>query len=132
MFTFPVLGVRKVIERGKTDAAANGGFRNPYYGLKPGKGEIPGLWLVGDQGVYIMSNGKLADGDRPLVFYSDECHPVGNPDWFHYKHRHFGGDDGIEFIDAERLIPLFDRDFSCTHLHVQLTETEVSLSLITR
>lgn len=132
MFTFPILGVRKVIERGKADAAANGGFRNPHYGLKPGKGEIPGLWLVGDQGVYMMSNGKLADGDRPLVVYSDECHPVGNPDWFHYKHRHFGGDDGIEFIDAERLIPLFDRNFRCTHLHVQLTETEVSLSLIAR
>lgn len=132
MFTFPILGVRKVIERGKADAAANGGFRNPYHGLRPGKGEIPGLWLVGDQGVYILSNGRLADGDRPLVVYSDECHPVGNPDWFHYKHRHIGGDDGIEFIDAERLIPLFDRNFRCTHLHVQLTESEVSLSLITR
>ncbi|WP_108610779.1 DUF3085 domain-containing protein [Aminobacter sp. MSH1] len=132
MFTFPILGVRKVIERGKADAAANGGFRNPYYGLKPGEGEIPGLWLIGDQGVYIMSNGKLADGDRPLVVYSYECHPVGNPDWFHYKHRHFGGDDGIEFIDAGRLIPLFDRNFRCTHLHVQLTEAQVSLSLITR
>ncbi|QND62359.1 DUF3085 domain-containing protein [Mesorhizobium huakuii] len=132
MFTFSILGVGKVIERGKTDAAANGGFRNPYYGLRPGKGEIPGVWLVGDQGVYIMSNGKLADGDRPLVVYSDECHPVGNPDWFHYKHRHFGGDDGIEFIDAERLIPLFDRNIRRTHLLVQLTETEVSLSLIAR
>ena len=132
MFTFPILGVRKVIERGKTDAAANGGFRNPHYGLRPGEGEIPGVWLVGDQGVYIMSNGKLADGARPLVVYSDECHPVGNPDWFHYKHRHFGGDDGIEFIDAERLIPLFDRNFRCTHLHVQLTEAQVSLSLIAR
>jgi hypothetical protein len=75
VFTFPILGVRKVIERGKTDAAANGGFRNPYYGLKPGKGEIPGVWLVGDQGVYMMSNGKLADGDHPLVVYSNECHP---------------------------------------------------------
>lgn len=132
MFTFPIPGVRKVIERGKADAAANGGFRNPYYGLRPGKGEIPGLWLVGDQGVYIMSNGKLGHGARPLAVYSDECHPVGNPDWFHYKHRHFGGDDGIEFIDAERLIPLFDRNLHCTHLHVQLTETEISLSLITR
>lgn len=132
MFTFPILGVRKVIERGKADATANGGFRNQYFGLRPGKGEIPGLWLVGDQGVYIMSNGKLADGDRPLVVYSGECYPVGNPDWFHYKHRHFGGDDGIEFIDAERLIPLFDRNFRCTHLRVQLTETEVSLSLIAR
>lgn len=132
MFTFPILAVRKIIERGKADAAANGGFRNPYYGLKPGEGEIPGLWLVGDQGVYIMSNGKLASGDRPLFLYSDECHPIGNPDWYDYKRCHFGGDDGIEFIDAECLIPLFDRNFCCTHLHVQLSGTEVSLSLITR
>jgi hypothetical protein len=101
MFTFPIVAVRKVIDRGTADAAINGGFRNPYYGMKPGEGEIPGLWLVGDQGVYIMSNGKLPDGGRPLVVYSEECHPVGNPDWFDYKHRHFGGDDGIEFIDAE-------------------------------
>ena len=132
MFTFPILGVRKVIERGIADATANGGFRNPYYGIKPGKDEKPGLWLVGDQGVYIMSNGKLADGARPLVVYSDECHPIGNPDWWHYKHRHFGGDDGIEFLDADRLIPMFDRNMRCTHLRVQLTETEVSLSLIAR
>jgi hypothetical protein len=132
MFTFPILGVRTVIERGIADAAANGGFRNPYYGIKPGKDEKPGVWLVGDQGVYLLSNGKLAEGERALVVYSDECHPVGNPDWWHYKRRHFGGDDGIEFLDAERLIPLFDRNTRCTHLRVQLTETDVSLSLIAR
>lgn len=132
MFTFPILAVRKVIERGQADAAANGGFRNPYYGLNPGEGEIPGVWLVGDDGVYMVSNGKLTDGERPLVVYSDECHPVGNPDWFEYKHRHFGGDDGVEFIDARQLLPLFDRNIRFTHLHVQLTETQVSLSLIAR
>ena len=132
MFTFSVTDVRAVITRGRIDAFNNGGFRNPYYGLRPGKGEKPGLWLVGDQGAYAMSNGKLAEGERPLVVYSDECHPVGNPDWWHYKRRHFGGDDGIEFLAAETLIPLFDRNTRCTHLRVQLTETDVSLSLIAR
>ena len=132
MLTFPIAAVRRVIERGKSDAAANGGFRNPYYGQKPGKGEKPGLWLVGDNGVYIMSNGKLDEGDRPLVVYSEECHPVGNPDWFDYKRRHFGGDDSIEFIEAERFIALINRDFRYTHLRVQLSETDISLSLIIR
>jgi hypothetical protein len=70
MFTFPIVAVRKVIDRGTADAAINGGFRNPYYGMKPGEGEIPGLWLVGDEGVYIMSNGKLAEGHR-----SKAAHP---------------------------------------------------------
>ncbi|WP_455189989.1 DUF3085 domain-containing protein [Foliimonas ilicis] len=75
---------------------------------------------------------KPGEGDRPLVVCSEECHPVGNPDCFHYKHRHFGGDDGIEFIDAELLIPMFDRNLRCTHLNVQLPERQVSLSLTVR
>ncbi|KQZ99920.1 hypothetical protein ASD64_14020 [Mesorhizobium sp. Root157] len=132
MFTFPIRAVRKLIDRGIADAAANGGFRNPYYGVKPGEGEKPGLWLVGDQGVYLCSNGRLAKGQRPLVLYSEQCHPVGNPDWFDYKHRHFGGDDGIEYIEAERMIPLFDRDFRATHLNLRLSQNEISISLITR
>lgn len=132
MFTFPILGVRKVIARGIADAAANGGFRNPYYGTRPGEGERPGLWLVGDQGVYLCSNGKLAEGALPLVLYSEQCHPAGDTDWWHYKCRHFGGDDGIEFIEAERLIPGFDRNFATTHLNITLSETEITLALIAR
>mgnify|MGYP000906993672 FL=1 len=132
MFTFPILAVRKVIARGIADAAANDGFRNPYYGLRPGEGEKPGLWLVGDEGVYLMSNGKLVDGQQALVIYSEQCHPKGDIDWWDYKRRHFGGDDGIEFIEAERLIPLFDRNMRATHLNIQLSETEVALTLIVR
>ena len=131
MFTFPIMAVRKVIERGIEDASANGGFRNPYYGTRPGKGEKPGLWLVGDEGVYIMSNGRLAEGTRALVIYAEQCHPKGDIDWWDYKRRHFGADDGIEFIDAERLIPHFDRNLRTTHLNVALSETEIALSLIT-
>lgn len=62
MFTFTVSAVRAVIMRGRIDAFLNGGFRNPHYGLAPGKDEKPGVWLVGDEGVYVMSNGKLAEG----------------------------------------------------------------------
>lgn len=132
MFTFPILAVRKVIARGIEDAAANGGFRNPYYGTRPGEGELPGLWLVGDEGVYILSNGKLADGQKPLVVYAEQCPPRGDIDWWDYKRRHFGADDGIEFIDAERLTPLFDRNMGATHLNVQLNETDLALSLMSR
>ena len=132
MFTFPLVDVRAALERGRSDAAINGGFRNPYYGLRPGEGEKPGVWLVGDDGVYILSTGKLAEGQRPFVVYAEECDPKTNPDCWHYKRQHFGGDDGIEFIDAEQLIPMFDRNLRCTHLNVQLTERQVSLSLIAR
>ena len=132
MFTFPIEAVRRVIERGKQDAAAHGGFCNPYHGTKPGESEQPGFWLVGDQGVYIMSNGKLSDRQKPLVVYSTECHPQGDPDWWDYKRRHFGGDDGVEFIDADLLLPSFDQNFGATHLGIQLSENDISFTLITR
>jgi len=132
MFTFPVLAVRKVIDRGIADAAVNGGFRVPCQGFSPAEQARSGLWLVGDQGVYLCSNGRLAVGQLPLCVFSEECHPGGDMDWWSYKRRHFGGDDGVEFIEAERLIPLFDRNFRATHLHVQLTDNSVSLSLIRR
>lgn len=132
MFTFSIVSVRRVIKRGIDDAAANGGFRNPYYGTRPNMGEKPGLWLVGDEGVYIMSNGKLAEGRKPLVVYAEQGHPKGDMDWWDYKRRHFGADDGVEFVEAERLIPLFDRNMRATHLNIELTETEIVLSLIIR
>ncbi|CUX58063.1 hypothetical protein AGR8A_pTi20031 [Agrobacterium fabrum str. J-07] len=66
MFTFSVTDVRIVMMRGRIDAYRNGGFRNPHYGLYPGRDEQPGVWLVGDEGVYLLSNGDLAEGQRPL------------------------------------------------------------------
>ncbi len=132
MFTFPILAVRKVIERGIADAKANGGFRLPYSGFSPAAQARPGLWLVGDQGVYIMANGKLPKGEKPFVVYSEQCHPRGDIDWWDYKRRHFGGDDGVEFIAAEPLIPLFDRNLRATHIKMDLTEDEIVFSLITR
>lgn len=132
MFTFEISAVREVITRGEADAAANGGFRNPYFGERRDEREKPGFWLVGDEGVYVMSNGKLAEGQRPLVVYASECDPKANPDWWDYKRHHFGGDDGIEFIDADLLIPSFDKKPEATHLGIQLTENAISFSLITR
>lgn len=127
MFTFPLTKVREIIARGQSDAAANGGYRNPYYGLRPGEGEKPGLWLVGDEGVYILSNGKLPEGQKALVCHAEECNPSTNPDYWHYKCQHFGDDDGIEFLDAVEVMRLLDAAADATHLCVELTDTSISL-----
>ena len=50
--------------------------------------------------------------------------PTGNPDWWDYKRRWFGADDGIEFIEAERLLPLFERHLRATHLNIKLSGTK--------
>src|SRR4051794_38666433 len=118
MLTFPLASVRDVIGRGRADAQANGGFRNPYYGLKPGKDEQPGLWLVGDRGVYLLSNGKLAGGQKPFVVYAEECNPATNDDWFEVKRRTFGGDDGVDFLDAGQLEAMMAASPNATHLRI--------------
>lgn len=128
MFTFPLSEVRRLIEVGKRDAAANGGFRNPY-GFSPEKAR-PGIWLVGDQGVYIMANGMLAEGAKPDVVYAPECDPTGESfDWYDYKRTHFGGDDGIEFIAAEELLDLCDR-YPSGKLLIRLTEDNIDISAL--
>ena len=130
MFTFSVTHVHAVITRGRIDAFLNGGFRNPYYGTRPGEGEQPGAWLVGDEGVYLMANGKLADGQKTFVIYAEECDPKTNPDCWHYKRQHFGGDDGIEFLDAEMLVKMIAASPVATHLQIVMTDNSLSITLI--
>lgn len=103
MLSFPIESVRAVIARGRANAEANDGFRNPHYGLHPGRDEQPSVWLVGDHGVYLCSNGKLPDGEKPFVVYALECDPRTSDAWFEVKHWTFGGDDGAKFIDAAQL-----------------------------
>ncbi|MGR7993565.1 DUF3085 domain-containing protein [Xanthobacter sp. ZOL 2024] len=132
MFTFSVPHVHAVITRGRIDAFLNGGFRNPYYGTRPGEGEQPGAWLVGDEGVYLMANGKLAEGQKTFVIYAEECDPKTNPDHWHYKRQHFGADDGIEFLDAAMLVKLIRASPWATHLRIEMTDSNLSISLLRR
>lgn len=132
MFTFSFTDIRAVLARGRADAAANGGFRVPYQGLSPEAVAKAGVWLVGDEGVYLLSNGKLAAGQRPLVIHAEECDPKTNPDYWHYKRRYFGGDDGVEFIDAVQLEQLIAAHSDATHLRIVMDHTSLSLSLIRR
>ncbi|XEN34680.1 hypothetical protein M728_005341 (plasmid) [Ensifer sp. WSM1721] len=82
--------------------------------------------------MYILSNGKLAEGQRPLIVHAEECDPKTNPDYWHYKRRHFGGDDGVEFIATVELDRLFAASPGATHLRVVMDDTSMSLNLIGR
>ncbi|MDO1585480.1 DUF3085 domain-containing protein [Rhizobium oryzicola] len=130
MLSFPIEFVRAVIARGRADAEANGGFRNPHYGLHPGRDEQPGVWLVGDHGVYLCSNGKLPDGERPLVAYALECDPRINDDWFEVKLMTFGGDDGVEFIDAAQLEAMIAATPNARHLGISFQPDSMELFII--
>jgi hypothetical protein len=86
--------------------------KEPVIGRMPTNDDIDvtripaGLMLVGDQGVYLMSNGKPClpdpDGAPNLVAYAKEADPRGaSDDWYDVKLASFGGDDGAEFLSAD-------------------------------
>lgn len=64
-----------------------------------------GLLLVGDNGVYLLSNADRgpSDPDRPGPVYALEADPnlLDFDTWWAHKLATFGGDDGVEFLDAD-------------------------------
>lgn len=130
MFTFSVADIGAVLARGRADADANGGYRVPYHGISPDSDARAGLWLVGDEGVYVMSSGKLSEGQRSLVVYAEECNPQTNPDYWHYKRQYFGGDDGVEFLDAMEIERLITAAPDATHLRIIMDDSSMSIELI--
>jgi len=68
------------------------------YGAETG----PGLWLVGDGGVYLMPNTTFKS--RTIV-YARECDPtkLDFDTWWENKRASFGVDDGVEFISITNI-----------------------------
>jgi hypothetical protein len=71
----------------------------------------PGLWLVGDEGVYLMSNGDpalMAHGPKETrrIVYAAQVDPTkfGFDEWWEAKRRSFGGDDGCNFLEYAAII----------------------------
>lgn len=103
----------------------------PAYGQT---GEIvPSLWLVGDQGVYLMSNGQpglKADGGGNIVAYAEQINPDRLPFdvWYQRKRTAFGGDDGIEAITVAEIEDCLATYPSLTEpLRISLTPRQMAL-----
>lgn len=83
-----------------------------------------GLWLVGDHGVYFMSNGT---GKRPPVVYAKECNPDVSPrDWYDVKQSTFGGDDGAIFVPLASVQSWFDSGGKVVKVSFTTTSVEFS------
>lgn len=94
-----------------------------------------GLQLVGDQGVYLMSNGLPAlledeSTTRNVVAYALESDPRSEfDDWYDAKRSIMGGDDCVITLPAE----MFERALALLgdegQLHLHVTEDEVEVLL---
>lgn len=99
----------------------------------------PGLWLVGDEGVYLMSNGEPAllapghTGGRKIV-YASEVDPTkfGFDHWWDAKRRSFGGDDGINYIPYHEIIRALATWGPTDPLRLEMTPGRLALVLLTK
>ena len=68
-----------------------------------GEDHGPGFWIVGDEGVYLMHNGKVTKAPKQHVVYAEECNPETLPfdTWWEEKNLTFGADDGADFIERD-------------------------------
>jgi len=99
--------VEKLLDEVRAATAAQ-----PLYEHETGKG----LWLVGDDGVYLMANTKDSPREKErkkdesaFGVYANECNPkkLAFDEWWSNKWASFGGGDGVEFIslsDIEGLV----------------------------
>ncbi|WP_414463337.1 DUF3085 domain-containing protein [Hyphomicrobium sp. DY-1] len=127
---FPWDGIEKLLTEVITATTAR-----KLYGDVTGKG----LWLAGDEGVYLMANttdgevnSKRREGDKPFVIYALECDPTKMPfeEWWANKRASFGGDDGVDFFPLEDFIR-FRRE-EPTHLVMEFTPEQIVLTTVQR
>lgn len=85
-------------EQGRTESEAEnaGDFFWPSASKIDPEKVQPSLSLVGDHGVYLMTNAKLegTPSSRGTVVYAEGCNPDLDEDFYENKELLFGGDDG--------------------------------------
>jgi hypothetical protein len=92
-----------------------------------------GLWLVGDEGVYLMPN--TAPKARTIV-YARECDPtkLDFETWWANKGATFGGGDGIEFIDLNEIdriqAAFLKRHRLPVYFYVDISEEEFTIGIL--
>ncbi len=93
----------------------------------------PGLTLVGDEGVYLMSNGipgLTKANDHHEVVYAEGCNPEVDEfdDWWSFKQRTFGGDDGSDVLPwAVQILKLMRSKPDARYLCLDVTPNSVGL-----
>lgn len=126
ILTFDRQGVERLIAHAKSSPKHSPTYNQRAQGIEQAE---PALWLIGDEGVFLVSNG-FTDNEPPddkLIVYANEVNPKTMPldEWWEAKRRTFGGDDGVESLsveDVERALVSRTKDF-----RLEITPEEIVL-----
>lgn len=127
--TFGATAVRRIITHAKSAPSHHMGW-SEYL-------PQPAVILVGDQGVYLMSNGEpplkhRTGSNRNFVAFAKGINPYCDPNWWQAKRESFGADDGTECLliidDLQLLIDRGEEDIrlEITDDHTGLLMPDVS------
>jgi len=79
----------------------------PAYSQQDMKKVPAGAWLVGDSGVYFMSNATPISDKEKVIAYARESNPDDKTgkygDYYDNKRAGYGGDDGSDYISLKAL-----------------------------
>ena len=94
----------------------------------------PGLWLVHDQGVYLMSNGipHLEDPDRPKsskIVQAKGCDPKKDDGWWEESCQLVGGDDFVEHLPISSWDRIFKLSEKCSNGRIEIEVTNKSIAV---
>ncbi len=95
ILSFPAAPLRRLIDHARAAPEHSMGWSDAT--------PQPALFLVGDDGVYLMSNGTPRDlredgRSGAYVVHALGLNPKTDPGWWEAKRASFGGDDGAETL----------------------------------
>lgn len=120
LFAFKIEDVRRCVEHSK--AAPE---QMKYWGEEI---KEPSLLLVGDRGVYLMSNGTprdIVEGISSFCAYADGIDPRVNKDWYDAKRDLYGGDDGGDVLPISMFESVLDA--AKKFVWIELTATKIKV-----
>ena len=124
LLEFKVTDLPAIVSHAKSASIQQPTFYESEENITPKKG----LFLVKDQGVYLMSNGtnpgEKTMSELGLVTYAKGCNPTTDEDWWSQGSYLCGGDDFCEFIELEWVQFAIDTGHN---LIIELSDTEMML-----
>lgn len=132
--TFEKSEIRKLIELTEKSRSHTIPYTGKAWNTPPET--VPGLLLVGDRGVYFLSNGddieKEPETDHYPRAYANECNPERMlPETvYRNKRRIFGGgDDGAQFFPLTQVKKWIEAGGGNDALVLDISETEISFEI---
>jgi hypothetical protein len=131
---FKMAYVVKLIDHAQKSTERRGSVDECHYIMYNDISEVPpGLLWGKDTGIYLLTNGKLREGQtyhsEQLITYALGYNPATNPNCYDMARQAVGGDDFVEFIPIDKIREAAG-DKATGFLHIEVSETHYGVGWV--